>query len=225
MAELELAARPREVLGKNVKRLRRAGVLPGNICGRGLASLAVETPTVDLLKVLRAAGRTTMIRLQVEGEAEPRTVFLRELQRDPVSGGPLHVEFHQVSLTEKMRAEVPVILTGKSPAVDTLGGILVQQIDHVTVEALPADVPRSLEVDVSLLTELESTFHVRELTVPAAVTILTDRDAVLALVSPPRLAIAEEEEAAAAAAEAEEAAAEAEAEAAAPEEAEAEEQA
>ncbi len=209
MAELELAARPREVLGKNVKRLRRAGILPGNICGRGVESLSVETPTVELLKVLRAAGRTSMIRLQVEGEAEPRTVFLRELQRDPVSGGPLHVEFHQVSLTEKMRAEVPVVLVGLSPAVDTLGGVLVQQTDRVTVEALPADVPRSLEVDVSLLTELEASFHVRELTVPPGVAILTDPDAVLARVSPPRLAVAEEEEEAAAAAEEAEAAPEA----------------
>ncbi len=222
MAELELAARPREVLGKNVKRLRRAGVLPGNICGRGLPSLAVETPTVDLLKVLRAAGRTSMIRLQVEGEAEPRTVFLRELQRDPVSGGPLHVEFHQVSLTEKMRAEVPVMLVGVSPAVDTLGGVLVQQTDRVTVEALPADIPHSFEVDVTLLTELEASFHVRELAVPPAVAILTDPDAVLARVSPPRLAVAEEEEEAAAAAEEAEAAAEA-AEAAPAEEAKAEE--
>lgn len=214
MPELELTARPRQVLGKRVKRLRAQGVLPGNIYGHRVDSLAVETPAADLLRVARAAGRTSIIHLQVEGESEPRNVLLRRLQRDPLTGKPLHVDFYQVSLTEKMRVDVPVVLVGTSPAVDSLGGVLVQQIDTVTIEALPTDIPRHLEVDVSGLTELESSFHVRDLAVDSRIHIITEPDAVLARVSPPRLAVGAEEEAEAEAAPAPaaETAAEAEAE-------------
>jgi len=214
MPELELSARPRQVLGKKVKRLRASGILPGNVYGHNVDSVAVETPALELLRVARAAGRTSIIHLHVDGEPEPRTVLLRDLQRDPVTGKPLHVDFYQVSLTERMRVDVPVVLVGRSPAVDSLGGVLVQQIDTVTIEALPTDIPRHLEVDVSGLTELESSFHVRDLAVDSRIQIITEPDAVLARVSPPRLAVGAEEEAAAEAEAAAAAEAPAEAEAA-----------
>ena len=123
----------------------------------------------------------------------------------------LHVDFYQVSLAEKMKADVPLVLIGKSPAVDDLGGILLQGLDSISVEALPADIPPHFEVDISSLTTFDSSVHVRDLVVDPKIHVLTDGDSVITSVAPPRKVaevVAEEEEAAAAEAEKEEAAAE-----------------
>jgi large subunit ribosomal protein L25 len=204
MANPQIEVRPRTVLGKKVKALRRSGVTPANVYGHKVESTAVEADTAAMTHLLRGISRNAIIDLKLEGEGKPRPVVVRDIARDPVTGRLLHVDFFQISLSEKMRAEVSVALTGTSPAVATYGGVLLQMVDTVSVEALPGDIPATFEVDVSGLTELEQSFHVRDLSVDTAkVTIMTDPDVVLARVAAPRLAAAEEEEAAAAAAPAE----------------------
>lgn len=200
MANNALSAAPRTVLGKKVKALRRSGVTPANVYGHKVDSTAVQADTVELTHLLRAAGRNAIIDLKVEGEAAPRTVVVRNVERNPVTSQILHIDFFQVSMTEKMKAEVRVVLTGTSPAVADLQGVLLQMIETVSVEALPGDIPSEFEVDVSVLAQLESSIHVRDLHADESkVTITTDPDVVLARVAAPRLAAAEEEEAAAAA--------------------------
>jgi large subunit ribosomal protein L25 len=200
MANNSLSAAPRTVLGKKVKALRRTGVTPANVYGHKVESTAVQADTVELVHLLRAAGRNAIIDLKVEGEAAPRTVVVRNVERNPVTSQILHIDFFQVSMTEKMKAEVRVVLTGTSPAVADLQGVLLQMIESVAVEALPGDIPSEFEVDVSVLAQLESSVHVRDLRVDESkVVITTDPDVVLARVASPRLAAAEEEEAAAAA--------------------------
>jgi large subunit ribosomal protein L25 len=136
----------------------------------------------------------------VDGESGPRTVVVRNVERNPVSDQILHIDFFEVSMTETMKAEVRVVLTGSSPAVSTYQGVLLQMIETVAVEALPGDIPSEFELDVSVLEQLESSLHVRDLTVDTSkVTVTTDPDVVVARVASPRLAAAEEEEAAAAA--------------------------
>jgi large subunit ribosomal protein L25 len=224
MANNSLGAARRTVLGKKVKALRRSGITPANVYGHKIESTAVQANTVDVVHLLRAAGRNAIIDLKIEDEAAPRTVVVRNVDRNPVTSQILHVDFFQVSMTEKMKADVRVVLTGTSPAVSDLQGVLLQMIESVAVEALPGDIPSEFEVDVSVLALLESSVHVRDLHVDASkVTITTDPDVVLARVASPRLATAEEEEAAAAAEGAEapaEGAAEAAAEEAKPEEGE-----
>jgi large subunit ribosomal protein L25 len=129
--------------------------------------------------------------------------MVRDIQRNPVSDRILHVDFYQVSLTEKMRADVPLLLTGKAPAVDDFGGILLQSLESITVEALPTDMPSHVEVDISLLSGIDSSLHVKDLVLDPKLHLLTDPEVVIAKVAAPRLAaeIAAEEEAAAAAAE------------------------
>jgi large subunit ribosomal protein L25 len=125
--------------------------------------------------------------------------MVRDVARNPLDGNILHVDFYQVNMTEKMKADVPVILTGTSEAVMTYGGVLLQMVDVIHVEALPSDLPSEFTVDVSAITQLEQAIHVRDLSLETEkVTILSDPDIVLARVAAPRLA-AEEEEAAAAA--------------------------
>jgi len=205
MPDLELQVLPREVLGKKVKVLRRQGMTPANIYGHGVESRAVQAETSLLVHLLRTAGRNAIISLHVEGEGAPRPVMVRAAQRQPVTDRLLHIDFYQVSLTEKMRAEVPVVLVGTAPAVTELGGVLLQGLDSVSVEALPGDIPAHLEVDVSGLEQFDDSIHVKDLVLGPNVTLLTDLEPVIAKVAAPRLAAELEAEAEAAAAEAEEA--------------------
>jgi large subunit ribosomal protein L25 len=200
MANKSLGAAPRTVLGKKVKALRRAGITPANVYGHKVESTSLQADTVELTHLLRAAGRNAIIDLKVEGEDAPRTVVVRNVDRNPVNSQILHVDFFQVSMTEKMKAEVRIVLTGTSPAVSDLQGVLLQMIESVSVEALPGDIPSEFEADVSGLEQLESAIHVRDLHIDQSkVTLMTDPDVVVARVAAPRLAAAEEEEAAAAA--------------------------
>ena len=204
MANSKLGVTPRTVLGKKVASLRRNGVTPANVYGHKLDSASVQAETVELTHLLRKLTKNAIIDLSIEGEPKARTVVVREVDRHPVTDQILHVDFFQVSMTEKMKADVRVVLTGVSPAVDTFGGVLLQTLDTVAVEALPADIPTEFEIDVSRLTELEMSVHVRDLHVDAGkVTIHTDPDVVLARVATPRLAVEAEEGAAAEAAEGE----------------------
>lgn len=208
---VELKAARREVLGKKVKRLRRQGIIPANIYGHNVESLAVQVKADDLKHVIKTAGRNDIIYVRLDGE-EPRPTFLKTVQRDAIGEKILHVDLLQISLKEKVRMEVPLHLVGIPPAVDVHGGILMHGIDRVAVEALPTDVPSFLEVDVSVLEEIDQALHVSDLVVPEGVTVLTDPDVVVAKVSPPVVERVEEEEAEeeAAAIEGEEAAAAAE---------------
>jgi large subunit ribosomal protein L25 len=200
MADVQLSVTPRDVLGKKVAALRRQGFTPANVYGRSLESKAVQVETAVLTHLLRSAGRNVIVDLRIEGEGSPRPVMLRGLQRDPVTSRLLHVDFYQVSLTEKMRTEVPLILVGDAPAVAELGGILLQSLDNIMVEALPSDIPVHVEVDVSGLSRFDDAVHVRELPIDLTrVHVMTDAEIVVAKVAAPRLAAAEEAEEAAAA--------------------------
>lgn len=198
MADNELKVVPRTVLGKKVASLRRNGQTPANIYGHRIDSTAVQANTIELTHLMRSMGRNALLALKVDGEGSPRTVMVRDVMRNPLDGKVLHVDFYQVNLSEKMKAEVPIVLTGTSEAVTTYGGVLMQMVDVIHVEALPADLPSEYTVDVSVIKELEQGIHVRDLRIDETkVTVMTDPDVVVAKVATPRLA-AEEEEAAAA---------------------------
>lgn len=220
MADVQLVVDPRTVTGKKVKALRRQGITPAHLYGRGTESLALQAETQTITSLLRTAGRNAIIDLQINGEHEPRPVVLRGVQRNPVTGELVHIDFFQISLTERLRAEVPLVITGEAPAVNVYNGVLLQSLDHLSVEALPRDVPEQIEVDVTGLEVLDAALFVRDLRIPPNVEVLADPDQLVAKVEPPRIAAEIEAEEAAAAEEvaAEEAAvAEEAAEAAEPE--------
>ena len=195
MADIELSVKPRRVLGKKVAGLRREGVTPANVYGRNLESRAVQVETAVLTRLMHSAGRNVIIDLHIEDEESPRPVMLRGIQRDPVTSRLLHADFYQVSLTQKMRAEVPLVVVGVAPAVGELGGILLQSVDSIMVEALPGDVPAHVEVDVSALERIDAAVHVRELPIdPTKVYVMADSELVVAKVAAPRLVAVEEEE-------------------------------
>jgi large subunit ribosomal protein L25 len=214
MARRELDVKTREVVGKKVAQLRRQGYLPANVYGHGLDSVAVQVSTEDLEHTLKAAVANEVIDLKIDGERAARPVVIQKIQRHPLTSGVLHAEFYQVSLREKMRADVPLIIVGKSEGVDTYNGVLVHALEALHVEALPLDLPSRIEVDITPLRRLEDTIHIRDLTVPEGVAVLMDEDAVVVKVASPRVGGEEGEEAPVAVAEeAPAAAAEGEAEA------------
>lgn len=184
----------RQVLGKRVRRLRRDGVLPANIYGRGIPSVAVQMPLRAAREMLTVHGTNTLIRVQVSGESESRPVTVRAVKRHPASGALEHLDFYQVDLARTMRATVPVTLIGEAPAVSTSGGILLHAVDSVQIEALPSDIPTHLEVSVDGLEEIDDQVTVADLIVPAGVTLHVDSDLMLARVTRPRLIVEEEEE-------------------------------
>jgi large subunit ribosomal protein L25 len=198
MARRELPVKTREVTGKKVAQMRRSGMLPANVYGKGLDSVSIQISTEDMDRTLKAASANEVFDLKIEGEKETRPVVLQKLQRHPINNHPLHAEFYQVSLTHTMRAEVPLVVVGHSEAVTTYSGVLMNALTSLHVEALPLDLPSSIEVDITPLVELEQSLHVRDLPIPANVTILTDPEVMVVKVSTPRVSLEEEEEAAAA---------------------------
>ncbi|MDQ3809916.1 MAG: 50S ribosomal protein L25 [Chloroflexota bacterium] len=215
--QLELRAEPRTLLGKRVRRLRRAGLVPANIYGHG-PSRAIQAPLRVLEHVLAQGGRTGIIAIALDGGSQ--TALLKEIQRDPRSGAILHVEFRAVSLEESVSSLVPLRFAGEAPAVTKLGGVMTHPRSEVHVTARAADLPDVIEVDVSGLDELHAAIHVGDLAASATYTITDPAEEVVALVLPPKVEAEEAAEAAeAATATAETATAEAEAAAGASQEA------
>ncbi len=193
---------PRAILGKRVARLRRVGILPANVFGRGIESVAVQIDARAARDLLRSHGANTLISLDITGEASPRPVVVRDIGRDPVTRIPLHIDFYQVDLSRRITGPVPIVLIGESPAVKVLGGVLLVGTGAVQIEALPAEMPSSLEVSIEGLVEFDEEVTVGDLDLPAGVVVLNDVDQALARIARPRGLTAEglEEEAAAAAA-------------------------
>ena len=217
MPDVMFRAQRRTLMGKKVGRLRRQGIIPGNIYGRGIESMPVQFDVRALRDVLTAAGTTTVVDLHVlteSGAEDGRThpVLIERVSRSPRSGQVLHVDFRQVELNKPIRAAIPITLVGEAPAADR-GGVLMHPLDTIEVEALPRALPHEIEVDVTGLADVDDQITVADLRLPPGVTVDTDPETVVARVVASRLeqeVAAEEAETAAEAAEAAEAAAPAE---------------
>lgn len=156
----------RSVTGKRVATLRREGVLPANIYGRALDSVAVQLPYVEARDLLNAHGLNTLINVQVEGEAQTRPVVVRNVELEPVNRKILHLDLYQVDLSRIIKATIPVTITGEAPAVHKFGGVLIHALDHIEVEGLPHSIPEHLEVSVTGLIEIGDHIQVKDLRVP-----------------------------------------------------------
>jgi large subunit ribosomal protein L25 len=196
MTELKIEANKREVLGKKSRFLRREGVTPAHLFGHGIKSIPLQCDTAQLQRIIARAGMTRLITLEVEGYKEPRSVFIREIQREPVGGGLLHIDFYQVKRTEKIRVEVPLVLTGEAPAMKEKGRTLTHSLTSLAVESLPDKLPPQIEIDLSPLVEVEDAIFVRDLVLSPDVTVITDPDQMIVRVSEARVVeevVAEEE--------------------------------
>ena len=183
---------PRNTFGKKLGALRKSGITPLHIYGKGVESLSLQVETRQLIRLLARVGRTAPFTVRVDGDEH--FVIVREVQQHPVTERLLHVDLVQVSRTERMTVEVPMHFVGEAPAVRETGVILIQDLYTLAVEALPFELPPSIAVDVSGLTTVDMSIHARDLELPAGVSLVTQPDALIARISMPRVAAEPEAE-------------------------------
>ena len=185
MNTIALKVEKRKLTGRKVKRLRLEGLIPANVYGKKVKSEALQVAIKDFEKVFEKAGETGIVEL-AEGK-ETRPVLIHDVQIHAVTNEPIHVDFMQVDLKEKVTATVQVEVEGESPAEKSGIGTLVQQLHEIEVEALPADLPEKFVVDASKLEEVDQAILVKDLDYDKAkVEVKTDAESIVAKVEPPQ---------------------------------------
>jgi len=182
---ISLLVKIRTEIGKKAGKLRKKDVLPGILYGpalKGAQPLELDCKTFE--KVFEEAGESSLISLEIEnGKKYP--VLIHDIQRDPLTGEIIHVDFYQVSLEEEIVAKIPLIFEGVPPAVKDLGGTLVKNISEVEVKSLPQKLPKEIRVEVSGLKTFEDNIKVSDLKLPAGVKVLKESEEIIAVVLPP----------------------------------------
>ena len=153
-----LKAKARNITGKKVRFLRRGGITPTHLFGHNLKSRSLECDTGELLDVIKEAGMTSLLNLEIDGEKRRHKVLIREIQTDPLGKQLLHVDLYQIKMTEKLKADIPIILTGEAPAMEIKGRAVQQSLDTLSIECLPDKLPHEIEVDIGILNELATQF-------------------------------------------------------------------
>lgn len=192
MEQIELQASKRETIGKKARFLRREGIIPTHLYGRGIESVALQCDISQLQQVLTQAGKTRLINLKLDKAKKPRNVVIREIQRSPLTGALLHVDFYEVSMSEKIKVEVPIVLVGESPALKFKENMLLHETSSVSVECLPDRIPASIELELSILKEAEDSIHIKDIKLGEGITILNDPERIVVKVSVRRVEKIEE---------------------------------
>jgi large subunit ribosomal protein L25 len=188
---LQLKALARQPLGKRSRRLLREGKLPAIVYGHNTEPTPITLDRLEFQKVFVKSGRTHLVDLAIDGRTEK--VLVREIQTHPRRLGPIHVDFYQVNLQEKIEVDVPVRLIGESAPVKQGDADILQPMHSIRVECLPSDIPESFEVDITPLEEIEAELRVANITVPKGVTVLDDpEDLVVKIVHKRELKVEEE---------------------------------
>lgn len=184
MDKIQLKASSRDTK-TNLKKLRAQGEVPAVLYGHNVKNISLMVKKTDFDKAFKKAGESTIINL-ITDDGTLHPVLIHDVQLHYLTSEPIHADFYQVSMTEKLKAKVVLEFTGEAPAVKTLGGVLVKVLSEVEVQCLPADLPHNIPVDISSLIDFQSTIHVKNLSIPDKVQILTPADETVAKVQPPR---------------------------------------
>jgi large subunit ribosomal protein L25 len=181
MEEVILKANRRNVIGKQVSAIRRAGQLPAVIYGHYIDPISIELDLHDASKSLTGLAPSALVTVDVEGT--PHKALVREKQRNKITGILLHVDFLAISMKEKLRSQVYIEIVGLSPAIKDFNGVLVTGKNEVEVECLPQDLPERIVVDSSILQKIGDGVYIRDLRIPEGVKILDDPDTMVALIT------------------------------------------
>jgi len=192
MEEIALSAERRTIIGKQVRQLRRDGLVPMTLYGHKTKAEALQVSERDLAAVLNQAGTNQLVNLKIGGKGRARKVLVREIQRDVVTRNLLHVDLYVVVMSEKISTELPIILLNESPAMKEGLGILIQEMTVLRVECLPGDLIPVVEIDISGLVNLYDSVVVGDLDLGDAIESLERPEEVIVRVVP--LAVAEVEE-------------------------------
>ncbi|MEK7127067.1 MAG: 50S ribosomal protein L25 [Patescibacteria group bacterium] len=168
----------------NAKKAVSMGKIPAVCYGKGLKERSFMMDYQVFRKVFRQAGENTILELDVEGK-EKLNVLVHDVQQDPVSEKIIHVDFINVKMDEVIRTNIPVVVVGVAPAIKELGGILMHRLDEIEVKCLPKDLVHNIEVDVSSLVDFRTSIRVKDLIIPAGITVMSGQDEVVATVVAP----------------------------------------
>jgi large subunit ribosomal protein L25 len=180
---LTLSAKIRKEFGKKVKPLRQRDVLPAVLYGHKVHNLNLEVDLKDFEKIYHESGESSLLSLEVEGKNLP--VLIHDVQFDPLTEKPIHIDFYQPSLKEEIEAKILLVFEGEAPAVKELGGTFVKNISELAVKAIATQLTREIRIDISNLKTFEDNILIKHLTVPKGVRILRNPEDILAWVSPP----------------------------------------
>jgi large subunit ribosomal protein L25 len=183
MELLKLKASKRTVLGKKNKALRREGFTPAHLFGHDIASQPLQCEATELKKVVDRAGATRLVVLDVEGDKDAKNVFVREVQRDIFTKQLIHVDFYQVKKGEKMTMTVPLVLIGEAPAMKGKNRMITHGTTELHIECLPENVPPQIDVDISILEDLEDAIHIKDLVIDPSITVHADPEQLIVKVS------------------------------------------
>jgi len=180
-----LSAKIRKDLGKKTETLRKKGILPAVLYGPKIKNLNLEIDLKEFEKIFEVAGESSLISLSINGKKPKFLVLIHQIQKDPLTNKPIHVDFYQPLLEEEIEVAVPIILEGSSPAVKELGGTLVKNISEIKVKAKPQNLPHEIKIDISRLKTFEDNIKILDLKLPEEVKILGELEEILVFVSPP----------------------------------------
>jgi len=180
-----LSAKIRKDLGKKTETLRKKGILPAVLYGPKIKNLNLEIDLKEFEKIFEVAGESSLISLSIDGKKTKFLVLIHQIQKDPLTNKPIHVDFYQPLLEEEIEVAVPIILEGSSPAVKELGGTLVKNISEIKVKAKPQNLPHEIKIDISRLKTFEDNIKILDLKLPEEVKILGELEEILVFVSPP----------------------------------------
>jgi large subunit ribosomal protein L25 len=181
---ITLQAIARNAFGKKTKALKNQGKIPAVVYGPGEKNVSVEVEEKEFKKVLRQAGESSLVELNIDKAKKP--VLIQEIQRDPVSDSIIHIDFYQANLKEEVQVAVPLVFEGTAPAEKDLGGTLNKNMLELEVKALPLNLPHEIKVNVEGLKTFEDHILVKDLVLPAGVTAAKSPDEIVAAVLPPQ---------------------------------------
>ena len=191
---VQLELQPRELMGKKVGRLRRAGIIPVHLYGPGIESRALQCAARQLIPILAAAGASSPISVSIEGEQGSHLAFAREIQWDPTRDTVLHVDLLAADVSRAVTAQVNIVFVGEAPGAVRTGGNVSQLLFSIDVSALPLDMPAQAEVELAVMTSDDSVIRAGDIPLPPEVILLTDPEEMVARIDVPRGAIGVEVE-------------------------------
>ena len=186
---VEIELNPRELTGKKVGRLRRAGIVPVHLYGPGIESRALQCNASQLIRVLATAGGATPIHITIQGEPGNHLAFAREIQWDPKRDDLLHVDLLAADVSRPVTAQVPIVLIGESAGARTVSGTVMHQLRTVDIQALPLEMPSAIELDISVMEEPDSVIRVSDLLIPENATLLSDVEELVVRIELPRVEV------------------------------------
>lgn len=185
---MNLEVQIRNEKGRRVKDLRRQGLIPAELYGKGIENMHLAVKSKDFKNVFKEAGESSIINIVIfdKNKKEEIPVLIHDIQKDYLTDDIIHIDFYRVRMDEKIRTHIPLEFIGESPAVKNYGGILNKSMLEIEIEALPKDLPHNISVDISQIKELDQSIYVKDLSIPKNVKILVDPETVIATVSLPK---------------------------------------